>query len=83
MNYLNLPWNRWYVLKSYVGASLWIVPVVVMVAGIAGLAVIVARSRRRRSEDGDHEISQEDRELVAAALEPSASGTVSADDNPN
>jgi uncharacterized membrane protein len=32
MNYLNLPWNRWYVLKSYVGASLWIVPVVAIFA---------------------------------------------------
>lgn len=28
MKRLNMPWNRWYGLKSYVGSSLWIVPVV-------------------------------------------------------
>jgi uncharacterized membrane protein len=31
MNSLNLPWNRWYGLKSYVGSSLWIVPVFAIV----------------------------------------------------
>lgn len=51
----------------------WIVPVVVMVAGIGVLIVIVARSRRRRSDAGDHVISQEDRDLVAAALTPATS----------
>ena len=39
MNYLNMPWNRWYSLKSYVGASLWIVPVVALL-----IQVVVKRA---------------------------------------
>lgn len=48
----------------------WIVPVVVIVVGVGGLLVIGARSRRRRTEAGGHDVSQEDRDLVAAALHP-------------
>lgn len=34
MSPLNLPWNRWYSLKSYVSASLWIVPVVALLVQV-------------------------------------------------
>jgi uncharacterized membrane protein len=39
MNFLSMPWNRWYSLKSYVAASLWIVPVVALL-----IQVVVKRA---------------------------------------
>ena len=51
--------------SSGLGGVVWILPVVVVAAGLLGLFFVF---RRWRAERVDHEASDEDRELVAEAL---------------
>jgi len=54
--------------SSGVTAVVWVLPVVVVGLGVLGLGVVFARSRGQRHDAGAADVSDEDRDLVDAAL---------------
>lgn len=55
-----------------IGAVVWVLPVVVVGVGLLGVGFNFAASRRRRRDDASLQPTDEDRDLVAAALEEGA-----------